>query len=113
MKENGSDGHHDRCSEQKRTSETLMCAQFNSTKSGYQKRRRRERTYREARGHLPQQRGFSNARRRQSKSLNGGGEHWEDAEVKRVRVEEQAQRHGYQAEHDRNVRRESRRNLGD
>ena len=90
-----------------------MCAQLDFTESGYQKRRRRERTYREARGHLPQQCGFSDARRRQSKALNGGGEHREDAEVKRVRIEQQTQRHGHQAEHHGNVRRESRRYVGD
>jgi hypothetical protein len=92
MKQDGCDRHYDGRSQQKWSGKSLMCAQLDFAKASHKKCHRRERTYGEAGGHLPQQCGFRDARRRQPKALYGRRKHRKYSEIERVRIEQQTQR---------------------
>src|SRR5437764_9821422 len=112
MEEHGSNGHDDGSSEQEWAGESLMGTQFDLAEARDEEGSRRERTDGETCGHLPQQRGLRNAGRRQAKALNRSGKDGQHTEVERVGVEQQAERHRYEAEQDGDMRAESCGDVG-
>ena len=103
------DRHDERRREQIRRRVSLVLAELDAAEADEQKRRRRQRTDRKSRRHLSEQRRLPDLDRRDAERPRDLGDHRQRAEIERVRIEQQAQRHRQDPEHDGNVRREPRR----
>src|SRR5580700_4607499 len=91
------DRHDDGGAEEEWNCEPLMVREFYAAETDDQEGRGRQRAYRKAGRHLAEQRSLGELHFRYAKLAADLGDDRQDAEVKRVRIEEQAKRHGKHA----------------